>query len=327
MKLPCAHQCHNLRAVLPLVAEVLIWARNILMVTAFDVTRACLSANLWRGVAGAVLCCGFTAWAISATAQAPVKEKIPELASMSFAWLSVGGFLDPPPGAGHGPIMQDPDIHFNGNNQGPGLVTPPMGNYKDPVLKPWAAAQMRASNEGDLEGKRGLPFSVQGRCYPGGVPGQLLYPAEPFYFIQTPEEVWMIWQRDHMVRRIYLTDQHSKSVEPSWFGESIGHYENGDTLVIDTIGLSTKNSFIDNYRTPHSEKEHVIERYKASDDGRMLEAAVTVDDPDTFNEPLHMVKRWRKVNNPMLETVCAENNGDRFSKNLFPIPQADKADF
>ncbi len=98
----------------------------------------------------------------------------------------------------------------------------------------------------------------------------------------------MIWQRDHMVRRIYMTEQHSESVKPSWFGESIGHYENGDTLVIDTVGLSTKNSFIDNYRTPHSEKEHVVERYKVSADGNTLEAMVMVEDPDAFNEPLHM---------------------------------------
>jgi hypothetical protein len=27
-------------------------------------------------------------------------------------------------------------------------------------------------------------------------------------------------------------------VKPSWFGESIGHYEGGDTLVVDTIGLA-----------------------------------------------------------------------------------------
>jgi hypothetical protein len=40
-----------------------------------------------------------------------------------------------------------------------------------------------------------------------------------------------------------------------------------------------------------------------------------------------MLKRWRRADNPMLETVCAENNGDHFSKNLFPIPQADKPDF
>ncbi len=297
------------------------------MVTAPLGIRTRFSDTLWRGFAAAAICAGLAGWASPAAAQAPAREKIPDLASTTFAWLSVGGFLDPLPGTGRGPIRQDPNIPFHGNNEGPGAVTPPMGNYRDPVLKPWAAAQMRASNEEVQDGSRGLPFSAQGRCYPGGVPGQLLYPAEPFYFIQAPKEVWMIWQRDHMVRRIYLTDQHSESVKPSWFGESIGHYENGDTLVIDTIGLSTKNSFVDNYRTPHSEKEHVVERYKVAADGRMLEATVTVDDPETFNEPLHMIKRWRKVNNQMLETVCAENNGDHFSKNLFPIPQADKADF
>jgi len=138
--------------------------------------------------------------------------------------------------------------------------------------------------------------------------------------------VWMIWQRDHMVRRIYLTDRHSEAVTPSWFGESIGRYENGE-LVVDTIGLSTKNSYIDNFRTPHTEKEHVVERFKVSADGKMLEAYVVVDDPDTFNEPLHLVQRWRKVKNPLVETVCAENNADHFKQNLFPLPEAVKADF
>jgi hypothetical protein len=274
----------------------------------------------------AALCAGI-ALSGPASAQAPAGDKIPALASISFAWLSAGAFLDPQPGAGHGPIRQDPAHPFHGNNDGPGQVTPTLGNYKDPVLKPWAAAQMLASNEEVLSGERGLPFSAQGRCYPGGVPGQLLYPAEPFYFIQTSKEVWMIWQRDHMVRRIYLSDRHSENVKPSWFGDSIGHYENGDTLVIDTIGLSTKNSYIDNFRTPHSDKEHVVERYKISADGKMLEAAVKVEDPDAFNEPLYMLKRWRKVNNQMLETVCAENNGDHFSHNLFPIPEAKTPDF
>jgi hypothetical protein len=288
-------------------------------------------ADLMAGLAtGLVL--GVAAFApLPAAAQTPTKvaanENIPPFASISFAWLSAGGFLDPAPGTGRGPIRQDPDIPFHGNNEGPGRVTVPMGNYRDPVLKPWAAASMKATNDEAAEGVRGLPFSAQGRCYPGGVPGQLLYPAEPFYFIQTPKEVWMIWQRDHMVRRIFLTDRHSESVKPSWFGESIGHYENGDTLVIDTVGLQTRNSFIDNYRTPHTEQEHVVERYKMIRDGGMLEAAVTVEDPGAFNEPLHMIKRWRRVPNQLLETVCAENNGDTFSKNLFPIPQTDTADF
>src|SRR5215472_5050576 len=143
----------------------------------------------------------------------------------------------------------------------------------------------------------------------------------------TPEQIWMIWQRDHMVRRIYMTDKHSETVKPSWFGESIGHYDSDGTLVVNTIGLSARNSFLDWYRTPHTEKEHVVERFRLINNSNGLEVLVTVEDADTFNEPLHMIQRWRKVPNPTRETVCAENNGDHFNKNLFPIPQADKPDF
>jgi hypothetical protein len=284
--------------------------------------------KLLTSTIAAVFCAGVAVWAAPAAAQVSANEKIPDLASISFAWLAAGvHWFDPPPGYGRGPIRQDSAYPYHSNVDGPGQVTPDIGNVRDPVLKPWAAAQMKASNEEVLSGKRGLPFVAQSTCHPGGVPGQLLTPAEPFYFIQTPKEVWMIWQRDHMVRRVFLTDRHSETVKPSWFGESIGHYENGDTFAVDTVGLSTKNSFLDWYRTPHSEKEHVIERFKLARDGNSLEALVTVEDPDTFNEPLAMTQRWRKVRNQMLETVCAENNGDHFGRNLFPIPQTDKPDF
>jgi hypothetical protein len=279
---------------------------------------------LLTGALATALCAGVAVTAASAQAS---KDKIPELASMSFGWLAAGADWRDPPAGMRGPIRHDPDYAYHGNLDGPGQVTVRLGNWKDPVLKPWAAAQMRASNEEVLSGKRQVPFGAQARCYPGGVPGQLLYPAEPFYFIQKPKQVWMIWQRDHMVRRVYLTDKHSETVKPSWFGESIGHYENGDTLVIDTIGLSTPNSYIDNFRTPHTEKLHVVERIKLAADGKGLEAFVKVEDPDTFNEPLYLVQRWRKVPNQLLETVCAENNEDHFGQGLFPIPEATKPDF
>jgi hypothetical protein len=253
---------------------------------------------------------------------------VPELGSREFAWLATGAdWTDPPPGNGHGPIKPDPAHPFRSNVQG-GQATLRIGDTKDPVLKPWAAKQMLASNEEALSGKRDVPFAAQARCYPGGVPGQLLYPAEPFYFIQTPKVVYMIWQRDHMVRRIFMTDKHSANLKPSWFGESIGRYENGE-LVVDTIGLHgpDKLSFVDNFRTPHTEKLHVVERFKLSSDGKTLEAIARVEDPDTFNEPLTMMQRWRKVPNPLLETVCAENNADFFNQNLFPIPEATRPDF
>jgi hypothetical protein len=285
-----------------------------------------------RAVAAAILM--VIAAAAFAHAQSPSQDRaaasngIPDLASAQFAWLVLGvDWLDPPPGVGRGPIRADPAHPLHGNRDGPGQITPHIGNAKDPVLKPWAAKQMQDSNEEVLSGKRGLPFSAQSSCYPGGVPEQLLTPAEPFYFVQTPKEVWMIWETDHMVRRIYLTDHHSSTVKPSWFGESIGHYENGDTLVVDTIGLQAHNSYIDWFRTPHTEKLHVVERFKLSADGKRLDALIRIEDPDTFNEPLNLARRWNKVPNQLLEMVCAENNQDHFGKNLFPVPQTDRPDF
>jgi hypothetical protein len=269
---------------------------------------------------------GLSLWKSPAAAQTAPTSKIPELASSTFAWLIIRPEWLPPSAGLRGPIPPDPQQRQHMNQDGAGQVTVRLGNWRDPVLKPWAAEQMRLSNEEVITGKRGLPFSAQASCYPGGVPGQLLYPAEPFYFIQTPKVVYMVWQRDHMVRRIYMTDKHSETVNPSWFGESIGHYENGE-LVVDTIALSTEKSYIDNYRTPHTAKLHVVERFKPTADGKALEAFVKVTDPDTFNEPLNLVQRWRKVPNPLVETVCAENNEDHFGHNLFPMPRAKKPDF
>src|SRR5260370_16806502 len=75
------------------------------------------------------------------------KGRIPELASVRFAWLALGvDWLDPPPGSGRGPIRQDPAYPFHGNRDGPGQVTPHIGYAKDPVLNPCPAKQMPHPN-------------------------------------------------------------------------------------------------------------------------------------------------------------------------------------
>ena len=270
------------------------------------------------------------AFAPCAWAAAP--DAIPDLASPEFGWQSnLEDWQDPPGGSGHGPMREDPAYPFNSNAQAARTGTQPnnrITNSKDPILKPWVAQSIQATNDEVLQGKVQVPFTAQSRCWPGGVPGQLLYPFEPFYAVQTPAEVWLIWQRDHMVRRIFLTDKHSENLKPSWFGESIGHYENGDTLVVDTIGLaSLPKSYIDNFRTPHSDKLHVVERFTLGPDGNSLSAIATAEDPDAYNAPLTMTQHWFKFKGPMLETVCSENNEDHFHQGLVDIPQADKPDF
>jgi hypothetical protein len=268
--------------------------------------------------------------ATASSAQTSHEHAIPPLASANFGWQTGTADWQPPPVNGHGPIKPHPQHPYVSNAEGGRTGRQPtlrIGDDTDPVLKPWAAKVIRDSNEESLTGSRAVPFAAQARCFPGGVPGQLLFPFEPMYFIQLDKVIYMMWQRDQHVRRIVLTDKHSEDIKPTWFGESIGRYENGDTLVVDTIGLQTKDSYIDNFRTPHSEKLHVVERFTLSPDRKTLTAIVTVTDPEAFNEPLTMMQRWAKVEEPMSESICAENNFDFFSQNLFPVPTAEKPDF
>jgi hypothetical protein len=187
---------------------------------------------------------------------------------------------------------------------------------------------MRKDNDEVLAGKVG--FTARSRCWPHGVPGFLLYPVHPIFFIQTPKQVLMTWGQDFQLRRVYLDVPHSANPKPSWYGESVGRYENGDTLVVDTIGLNDK-TYVDNYRTPHTTQLHVVERFRLADGGDVLEVKVHVEDPGAFTMPWNAVQRYRRDHRPsevpLHEMVCAENNGDHFSQGLHPIPQADKPDF
>ena len=172
-----------------------------------DQSLACRCIGLSAG--GFAVC--LTAATLGAgAARAESASATPPFASANFGWQSnLEDWGDPPPGAGHGPMKNDPAYPFvnnaEGNRAGTG-ATKRITNTKDPVLKPWAAAQIQATNDEILHGVRDIPFTAQARCYPGGVPGQLLWPFEPVYFVQTPKEVWMIWQRDHLcVASISLT--------------------------------------------------------------------------------------------------------------------------
>jgi hypothetical protein len=129
---------------------------------------------------------------------------------------------------------------------------------------------------------------------------------------------------DNQIRHVYLNMPHSKNIKPSWYGESIGRYE-GDTLVVDTIGMNDQ-TWIDNYRTPHSEKLRVTERYRIVDGGKTLQVDVHVEDQGAFSTPWNTIQRYDRVQQGgLVEFPCAENNfnlGD-----LDAMPEAKTPDF
>src|SRR5438105_6784342 len=210
------------------------------------------------------------------------------------------------PASGPGPVMDDPAHPYVSNAisaRTGKLPTFPVGDAGNPILQPWAREAVRKQAERVLAGKPG--YTLQARCWPMGTPAFHLYPVRPVFIVQTPTEVLMTWQGDHMVRHIYLNVPHSANLKPSWFGESVGHYE-GDTLVVDTLGLNDR-TFIDNFRTPHTDKLHVTERWRLIEDGEKLEILMTIDDPDTFNQPWQALRRYDRVNRAFSEDICSEN--------------------
>ncbi len=227
------------------------------------------------------------------------------------------------PERGPGPVVAEKDHPYVPNGQG--QPTYRIADLSNPILMPWVVERMKQPNEEVRAGK--IPFTADSRCWPGGVPGFDVYAhVRPIYFLQTPKQVTIIEESDMQVRHIYLDVPHSARVKPSWYGESVGHYE-GDTLVVDTIGLNDK-TFVDNYRTPHTTQLHVVERFKLIEGGKILEASVTVDDPGAFTMPWSASQRWRRrEDGPIIELICAENHTDFFNNESAPIPQADKPDF
>ena len=101
--------------------------------------------------------------------------------------------------------------------------------------------------------------------------------------------------------------------------------DEGDTLVVDTIGVDVR-TILDAYRTPHTEKLHVMERWRATNGGKGLEAVITVDDPDSFYQPSSLRIRDQRGDEPFLEVICAESN-QNFGLFDFHMPVAAKPDF
>ena len=245
---------------------------------------------------------------------------------MSGGWTMINtnatDYVDPPSGAK--PVTNDPRYPHIGNLQ-PGQKTERVADLSNPILKDWVKPEMQKYNERVIAGE--IPFVATSLCWPGGVPAQLLVPTT-VYFIQKPNEVWIVWERDHWVRRVYLNRPHSAHPKPEWFGESVGHYENGDTLVIDTIGVSEHPySFVDNYRTPHTKDLHVVERWKITGGGKGIEVSFRVEDQGAFNMPWGGLMRYRHTAKPIEEFVCAENVNNYFGQEKFSMPEAKTPDF
>jgi hypothetical protein len=248
-------------------------------------------------------------------------KSYPDFASSNFGWVTMRGVAAMP--GSPPPVSQDPQRPLVPNNTGK-QPTFPYAELSNPNLTPFARDGLKKAN--DLADSGFAMYSRASRCWATGVPVALNSVVQPIFFIQTPREVTTISQGDQVVRHIYMDVPHSPNPKPSWYGESVGHYE-GDWLVVDTIAQDTR-TFIDNFRTPHSDRLHVVERYHLIDGGKTLEAEVTIEDPASFIQPVHIQMHWRKSQGPIIESRCADGESfNPFGQKEEPIPVASRPDF
>jgi len=237
------------------------------------------------------------------SSQVIAQSGAPDFSSGQTSWIGGIGVDFAPVEGSPSPLRQDPAHPFVPNNSG-AQPTYRIADLSNPNLKQWAKDIMKKDNDEVLKGK--IAFTPRQSCLPAGVPGFILYGGGSVFFVQTPKKVTMIFDGDMQVRHVYMDVPHSANPKPSWYGESVGHYE-GDTLVIDTIA-QTKKTVVDAYRTPHTDKLHTIERWRMVEDGKTLEVVVTIDDPETYNQTWQGVRRYRRGQAQLGEQICAEGN-------------------
>jgi hypothetical protein len=253
-----------------------------------------------------------------------------------------------PPASGPGPITNRSRINGVSNyNQ---LV----GDYTNPILNREAADVVKKHGDLSLSGV-GYP-TPSNQCWPSGVP--YVFWNFGMEMLQQPDKITIIYLHDHEVRRVRMNQPHPARVTPSWYGDSVGHYE-GDTLVIDTVGVkSGRFSMLDMYGTPYSSALHVVERYQLLDyeaaragverdskvnpryprglnaidfdpnyKGKHVQVQITVEDEGVFTTPWSATVTYGRPLGEWVEHVCAENRNEYYDGSDTAVPTADKPDF
>jgi hypothetical protein len=227
-----------------------------------------------------------------------------------------------------------------------------VGDYTNPILQPWAADVVKKHGELSIAGV--VYPNPANQCWPE--PGPFIYKNFGLQIFQQRDQVTLIYEQDHEVRRVRMNQQHPAQVTPSWYGDSVGYYD-GDTLVIDTVGIKADRPYamIDLYGTPFSKSLHVVERYRMVDydtakegldrdamenfrppgasldidrnyRGKHLQLHFTVQDEGVFTTPWSATITYRRGADEWPEIVCAENPQIPYDKDA-DVPVADKPDF
>jgi hypothetical protein len=143
-------------------------------------------------------------------------------------------------------------------------------------------------------------------CVPPGLPGIMSQPY-PIEFLYQPGKVVMLTEAYYMYRQVWTDGRAApEDPDPYFNGHSVGHWD-GDTLVVETVGLHAQNRI--GPGIGHSDQLKIVERIHRVDKD-WLEIQTTLTDPEVLAEPYTSTTSYRHLEDSLREYVCLENNRD-----------------
>lgn len=179
---------------------------------------------------------------------------------------------------------------------------------KLPPMQPWAAQLLEERIKMTTE--KGEPFrTTLMQCLPGGVPEMVFGSPYPTQIIESPGQVTILYEMFNHYRVIYLNQTLPTDPDPTFMGHSVGRWQ-GDTLVVDTIGLTDRTT-LDEVGIPHSAELRVVERYRRVDKDT-LEIGITIDDPKTFTQPwdTRVINKAAAPDVKFIEYICENDSNE-----------------
>jgi len=155
-------------------------------------------------------------------------------------------------------------------------------------------------------------------CQAFGMPRLMSYGI--FEFVARPQQIWVISEVLHEVRRIYVDgNRHGEFQEKSFNGVSSAHWE-GDVLVVETGNL--RAGYMSMTGAPHSDRMHVTERIRMVNRDA-IENEITITDPVALLHPWTIVQRYERKPGDfeISEYNCLENY--RSGGGAVPSPESD----
>jgi hypothetical protein len=222
----------------------------------------------------------------------------PAWLGLAFAIAAGAAEAQTPPGSLYGDKAGAPDISGVWDTVGSRST----GWSPAPKYTPKYKAEFERRVAAD---KAGNPIADPGAlCMPHGLPTALMYSGYPIEIIQTPGRVTVIKENFSQTWRIWTDGRpHPENFEIGFLGHSTGKWE-GDTLVVDVTGFRA-DTLLDTGRTmPHSEKLHIVQRWRRIDP-QTLELKMVADDPEAFEGKIESTTIMRPRNDlEILELFC-----------------------